>query len=145
MWRELVAGAGSGAELRPPVRETHIGEAERRLGHPLPSDLVELLLETDGVVDSHGTSVVWSTGRITADNLAFRRSPSFARLYRPFGSLLFFGDNGGGDQFAFAVGRGGDGVFVWDHETDERCVVASSLEEYVRRSLEADAGDWYRQ
>ncbi|MFC8033052.1 hypothetical protein ACFUVU_09590 [Streptomyces griseoincarnatus] len=38
----------------------------------------------------------------------------------PFDSLLFFGDNGGGDQFALVVAQERDDVFVWDHETGSR-------------------------
>ncbi|MFJ8593199.1 hypothetical protein [Streptomyces sp. NPDC093598] len=36
------------------------------------------------------------------------------------------------------------GVHVWDHETDERNLVASDLAGYVRRALESGGEDWYR-
>lgn len=39
----------------------------------------------------------------------------------PFDSLLFFGDNGGGDQFALVVAPERDDIFVWGHETDAVC------------------------
>nr|WP_280703686.1 hypothetical protein [Kitasatospora sp. GP82] len=44
---------------------------------------------------------VWAIEQIVEQNLYFRSDGSFARLYMPFDALLFFGDNGGGDQFAF--------------------------------------------
>lgn len=63
----------------------------------------------------------------------------------PFDSLVFFGDNGGGDQFAFARLPDRPDVFVWEHETDSRYVVAGSLAQYVTLSLESGGEDWYCQ
>ncbi|WP_455403079.1 SMI1/KNR4 family protein, partial [Streptomyces bambusae] len=83
------------------------------------------------VTDEYGTDLVWSAERIVDENAAFRANPSFAELYASFDSMLFFGDNGGGDQFAFFCNPDRSEVVVWDHETDERRVVAESLERYV--------------
>jgi hypothetical protein len=55
------------------------------------------------------------------------------------GGLLFFGDHGGGDQFAFA----GDRVVVWEHETDARREVADGLRDYLTRSLTSGGEGWY--
>lgn len=57
----------------------------------------------------------------------------------PFDSLLFFGDAGNGDQFAYAVCDGEirrPDIFVWDHETDSRSRIARSLESYLERTIE---------
>ncbi|MEV6109751.1 hypothetical protein AB0M28_34335 [Streptomyces sp. NPDC051940] len=61
----------------------------------------------------------------------------------PFEPLMFFGDNGGGDQFAFVRTPERDEVFVWDHETDGRYLAEYSLEQYLERALR-EKGDWYR-
>lgn len=66
-----------------------------------------------------------------------------AELYLPFDGLLFFGDNGGGDQFAFVLRDNRRDIFVWDHETDSRYWVAGHLESYVTHALPAEQ-DWYR-
>ncbi|MFI8831135.1 SMI1/KNR4 family protein [Streptomyces afghaniensis] len=72
------------------------------------------------------------------DNLSFRNDEQYKSLYMKFDSLMFFGDNGGGDQFAFVRRLERHEVFVWDHETDSRILVAPSLERYVRSALESD-------
>lgn len=38
---------------------------------------------------------------VDAEQRLGRGLPAAAQLYMPFDALLFFGDNGGGDQFAF--------------------------------------------
>ncbi|MFE8965325.1 SMI1/KNR4 family protein [Streptomyces albogriseolus] len=139
--REICGGAS--AECRAPVDAAALREAERRLGRALPAQLDVLLRETDGVADAYGTDVVWPLAQIVEQNLMFGSGEAFAGLYMPFDSLLFFGDNGGGDQFALVVASGRDDVFVWEHETDSRVWVAGGLQEYLRRALAGD-GDWWR-
>jgi hypothetical protein len=57
---------------------------------------------------------------------------------------LFFGDNGGGDQFAFVLRDDRRDIFVWNHETDSRHWVAGHLEDYLTHALPAGE-DWYRK
>jgi hypothetical protein len=46
-------------------------------------------------------------------NTEFRQSADFAELYMSFDQLMFMGDNGGGDQFAYVrVPARPDDVFV---------------------------------
>jgi len=97
MWRDTIAGLGSAATLADPVTEEDLRRADECLGQPLPAALRSLLLETDGVTDKYGVSLIWELDRIVADNLTFRRHPEFARLYMPFDPLLFFADAGNGD------------------------------------------------
>ncbi|WTB91425.1 SMI1/KNR4 family protein [Streptomyces cellulosae] len=100
-----------------------------------------------GVVDAYGTDVVWPLERIVEENLSFWSGEAFAGLYMPFDPLLFFGDNGGGDQFALVVRPERDDVFVWEHETDSRVWVAGTIDEYLRRAVAEDGdagGDWWR-
>ncbi|NBE57122.1 SMI1/KNR4 family protein, partial [Streptomyces boluensis] len=120
MWRDTITRAFPDAAFRDPALPADVTTAERELGHALPSELVELLQESDGVVGAYGVDAVWSLGRIVEDNLRFRSDPSFAGLYMPFEPLLFFGDDGGGDQFAFVRTPSRPDVFVWEHEDDSR-------------------------
>ncbi|MFI2372968.1 SMI1/KNR4 family protein [Streptomyces sp. NPDC018833] len=143
MWRELIRELAPDAGLGAPAERGALRAAEEALGRPLPSALSELLGECDGIVGPDGLDVVWELDRIRRDNLAFRTEPAFAELYMPFEPLVFFGDNGGGDQFAFVRTPPRDDVFVWDHETDGRGWAANGLRDYLRRAL-TEAGDWYR-
>jgi hypothetical protein len=107
---------------------------EESLGVSLPGELRELLLESDGVLGEFGLGLVWPLERIERDNRSFRSTPAFRALYMPFDSLLFFGDAGNGDQFAFAILDGAvrnSDVFAWNHENDSRVWVAPSLRSYL--------------
>ncbi|MEU6516915.1 SMI1/KNR4 family protein [Streptomyces sp. NPDC046978] len=143
MWKEAAAEALPEVEFRAPVDAAALAEAERRLGRRLPAQLTALLMETDGVVGEYGTDVVWSLDRMVEQNLLFWSPDTFPGLYMPFDPLLFFGDNGGGDQFAFVLTPERPDIFVWDHEDDSRLWAARELEDYLHRSLAGD-GDRYR-
>ncbi|WP_180989767.1 SMI1/KNR4 family protein [Streptomyces cahuitamycinicus] len=142
-WRELVEAFPS-AELRDPAYPGTLDRIESVLGQPLPGDLRAFLLESNGLADDYGTDVIWSADRILGENLSFRNDEQRKSLYREFDALMFFGDNGGGDQFAFVRRPERDEVFVWDHETDSRILLAPSLKRYLRSALESDGEDWYR-
>ncbi|MET8896533.1 SMI1/KNR4 family protein [Streptomyces albogriseolus] len=90
----------------------------------MPAQLGAPLQETDGVADAYGTDVVWPLEHIVEQNVLFWSGEACAGLCMPFDPLLFFGDNGGGDQYALVVEPERDAVFVWDHETDSRVWVA---------------------
>ncbi|MFJ6481266.1 MULTISPECIES: SMI1/KNR4 family protein [unclassified Streptomyces] len=130
--------------LGSPASERELRDLEIRLGQPLPMPLRGLLLECDGILDEDGTDVVWSAARIGLSNTEFRTREDFGALYMPFGALMFFGDNGGGDQFAFVRTPQRSDVFVWDHENDSRTWVAANLEGYLHRALSHPGEDWYR-
>ncbi|GAB1694941.1 SMI1/KNR4 family protein [Krasilnikovia sp. M28-CT-15] len=144
MWTELATAAHPEAEFTSPVSAAAIDEIVSRLGQQVPADLRSLLLETDGMLDEFGGDVVWTAKRIADDNIMFRTKPSFADLYQPFDGLLFFGDNGGGDQFAFVPGDPGAGIVVWEHETDKRHRVADDLADYLRQILTVEGDEWYQ-
>ncbi|MFJ9788384.1 SMI1/KNR4 family protein [Streptomyces globosus] len=143
MWLEI-AGEYDGAEARPPAPPARLDRLEAALGQYPPKPLRDLLLETDGVSDGHGTCVVWGVDQIVEVNLAFRSDASFRSLYMPFEPLMFFGESGGGDQFAFVRSPARDDVFVWDHETDSRLWIAPGLESFLRSALTHAGEDWYR-
>ncbi|GGP77206.1 SMI1/KNR4 family protein [Streptomyces griseoincarnatus] len=143
MWRDLIESFPSD-ESDGPADPSLLDRIESELGQSLPSDLRSFLLESDGLTDEYGTDVVWSAQRILDDNMHFRGDEQFRSLYMPFDSLMFFGDNGGGDQFAFVRVPERNEVFVWDHETDSRNLVSPDLESYLRSVLGSDGEDWYR-
>lgn len=143
MWIELAGAAFPEVETAPPASAPAIDEIERRLDTRVPADLRALLLESNGLRGPLLLDVVWPAERIAADNADFRADPDFAELYQPFDGLLFFGDNGGGDQFAYLPEEPAAGVFVWEHETDERRQVAEDLADYLRQILTSDGDGWY--
>ncbi|WP_405941058.1 SMI1/KNR4 family protein [Streptomyces sp. NBC_00207] len=143
MWRELTEQF-DGVEPGHPATEQDLLDLELQLGQTLPTPLRELLLECNGVVDEDGTDVVWNAAHIGLNNAEFRTSESLRTLYMPFDALMFFGDNGGGDQFAFVCTPQRPDVFVWDHENDSRTWVAADLEQYLHRALSHAGEDWYR-
>ncbi|WUH99077.1 SMI1/KNR4 family protein [Spirillospora sp. NBC_00431] len=145
VWRELIGRLYDDAEFAAPAADDEIDQIERRLGRPVPDELRELLRQTDGVRADYESGLVWSVQEIIETNTEFRQSADFAELYMSFDQLMFMGDNGGGDQFAYVQppeGRPGE-VFVWDHETDERKRVAKSLEDYLERRANSEGDDWY--
>ncbi|MGW4533085.1 SMI1/KNR4 family protein [Nocardia sp. NPDC004340] len=146
MWKDLIEKLYDDAEFVAPASDGDIDEIEGRLGQPIPVELRDLLRHTNGVQDEWGSGLVWPVEEIIEQNTVFRNEPDFAELYETFDQLVFFGDNGGGDQFAYVGESPGQaaGVYVWDHETDERTRVASSLTDYLQRRAAADGEDWYR-
>lgn len=138
--REIFPGAG----LREPTEMSEIVEAERRLGRTLPTELKQLLRESNGVVGHSHVDTVWNSDQIAEQNLLFWSNESFAQLYMPFDALLFFGSNGGGDQFAFVQKPQRADIFVWEHESDSRRWVANNLRDYLGRSLRVGGDDWYQ-
>ena len=143
MWREITLEF-SNVELHDPTAEEDLVLIEERLGQPIPPSLRSLLTETDGINAEYGVEVVWSAERILVENASLRNDEQLRNLYMPFDPLLFFGDNGGGDQFAFVRTPERDDVFVWDHETDSRNWISPSLESFLRSALGSRGEDWYR-
>lgn len=135
MWRELIQQLTGECEFAPPASSDQIATAEISLGVNLPDPLRELLSETDGVQGEYGLGLVWPAKRIVEDNLMFRGNEEFRDLYMPFNHLLFFGDAGNGDQFAFPIDADGvihrPDVFAWNHENDSRIWVAPSMKVYL--------------
>lgn len=133
MWIEWLRSCSYGAELEfgPPTSGESIAELQTALGVELPSDLSQLLSEADGVSDQSGLGVVWPAERILTDNLLFRTDYDW---YMSFDSLLFFGDAGNGDQFAFPIWGNKQvrsDVYAWDHEDDSRRWIAKDLRTYI--------------
>ncbi|GAB3209948.1 hypothetical protein GCM10027294_26350 [Marinactinospora endophytica] len=143
VWRELIGELYPETDLPEPADAAVLDRIEEALGLPVPSELRGLLGEVDGVVNGYGDAVVWPAARIVEDNLAMRAEPDYQELYAPFDTLMFFGDSDMGPQFAYAYTDYGPAVIVWDHETDQRRLVAVSLRDYLLR-CSAEGNGWFR-
>ncbi|MEU2624300.1 SMI1/KNR4 family protein [Streptomyces sp. NPDC007157] len=131
MWIELVEGLPGPAVFPCPASESALLRCASSLGHPLPTDLVALLRESDGIEGEYGAGLIWSAERIASENRTLREDSELATLYMPFDPLLFFADAGNGDLFALLPGLQRPDVFAWNHEDDSRTWVAPSLAKYL--------------
>jgi hypothetical protein len=136
-WKQLLLAVAPDARFSAPATTESLTFAEQQLGVALPQDLRDLLLEFDGATAEYGDDVVWSVAEIYKRNLEFRQNEEFRDLYMPFTHLLFFGGDGGGDQFAFAIQMDGEihnpDIFRWEHETDSRSWFAGHLGQFLER------------
>ena len=132
-WSKLISELEPKATFHPPASAEALQRLETFFSIRLPDDLRSILEQSDGVEGEYELGLVWSSGRIIKDNETFRTYPEFRRLYMPFDPLLFFGDAGNGDQFAFTICAGTvrPDIFVWDHENDSRTWVAPDLSTYL--------------
>ncbi|MFN8059324.1 MAG: SMI1/KNR4 family protein [Vicinamibacterales bacterium] len=130
-WRERLKRWCPGVHLLGPASVQEIGDVERSLDVALPSDLRHVLSASNGVRGPQSTPV-WSTRTLAEANRLFRSE--LGELYMSFSSLLFFGDAGDGDQYAFRVVNGevdGGSVYVWNHRDDSRVWAAPCLEAFL--------------
>ncbi len=137
-WKEIVEKHRGALGLAPPASLPELEAAEAKLGG-FPDGLRGLLLQSNGVRDRIGYRIVWPIEEIVKQNVLFRGNPDFRELYMTFDSLLFFGEFGNGDQFAYAVHADGKvrnpDILVWDHETDERLWMAADLARFLERAV----------
>lgn len=131
VWRDRILDWTDQAAFNHAATEEAIQACQTALSQELPRELADLLRESNGVEGEYGAGLIWPVERIRDDNLTFRTNAEFAALYMPFEPLLFFADAGNGDQFAFVMRSRPADVFVWDHETDSRTMVAPSLATYL--------------
>ncbi|MEX0725850.1 MAG: SMI1/KNR4 family protein [Planctomycetaceae bacterium] len=134
MWKDLVESLTDHCLFFTPALWADVTSSEDKLGIRFPDELRDLLFQSNGIEGEYGLGLVWPVERIVRDNDRFRTNTDFRDLYMPFDSLLFFGDAGNGDQFAFSIVGGAirrTDVFAWNHENDSRQWVAPSLAKYV--------------
>jgi len=138
-WKSVVIAYDSSAQFNPALDEAAILDAENALAVGFPSDLRSFFLESDGVTADYGSGVVWKLSDVVSRNKDFRESIDFRKQYMSFYNLLFFGDDGGGDQFALAIHADGlihkYDIYRWEHETDARSWFASGLKQFLRKRL----------
>jgi hypothetical protein len=140
-WTSVVIAYDSSAQFNLAVDEAAILDAEKVLAVDLPEDLRDFFLQSDGVTADYGSGVVWMLSDVVRRNKEFRASTEFRGLYMPFDHLLFFGDDGGGDQFALSINADGvihkHDIYRWEHETDARSWFASGLKQFLAKRLHA--------
>jgi hypothetical protein len=128
----------------PPASERAIAEVQSLLGQRLPPDLIDLLRETNGVMNmmklEKGEVMktgweIWPTERIEERNV-WARSPETKKAYGvSFDDLLFF-TGAGVDGILFAFAMSGDqfeqnGICAWYPIREIVRQVAQSLEDFV--------------
>jgi hypothetical protein len=138
MWIELLKGLSERYEFQTGATWSSLEIAQEKLNVKLPTELRELLQESDGVLVEYGCDFIWSVDRIISENIDIRRCKSSREIYMPFDHLLFFGDLGNGDQFAFPIRANGEiarsEIFGWNHEDDSRTSIAPSLKTFFEWS-----------
>jgi hypothetical protein len=138
-WKSFIASLAGDAEFQPGASEAQILAAEKAGGIPFPGQLRSLLMESDGVRADNLADLIWSCRQLAELNNEFRRREGFRDLYMPFNNLFFFGDDGGGNQFAFGIVAAGkivnDAIYRWEHETDGRVWFSRDLRQYLERRL----------
>ena len=133
-WRERIKRCMPESKFFPPASESDLKAIQVALGHGIPDDLREMLVESNGV-ESPYSSLIYSAAQIIEINQTFRTEDYLADRM-PFDHLLIFGTVSDGDEFAFPIFRKGvfgEAVFVWSHETDCREEYAMSLADYIAK------------
>ncbi|QSB10078.1 SMI1/KNR4 family protein [Lysinibacillus fusiformis] len=135
MWKYYISSVSKDYSFKPPASNAEIIQISEELNVKLPNKLFDLYNETNGVFDSFGCPLIWSTSQIVKDNLFFRNFSDYKDIYMPFDQLLFFSDNGCGDLFGYQILNRSiqtEDIYVWNHEDDSRTWVASSLEVFIK-------------
>lgn len=130
-WIEYIRRTMPQATITDPASQAHLAAAQNALGQPIPADLSELLVATNGLRGEYELQLIWPVERVVADNTLFRSHPQFVELYMPFDPLLFFGDAGNGDMFALLAEIDRPDVFAWNHENDSRSWIAPNVAKFL--------------
>ncbi|KKZ93473.1 hypothetical protein B4147_2709 [Bacillus wiedmannii] len=133
MWKNTIHSIPSNLSLKNPATKDELTDIQKCLHVELPNDLYQLLKETNGIEGEYG-DFIWSTSKITTENMNMRNIVDFKDLYMPFDCLLFFADGGNGDLFGYSILNGivqRDDIYVWNHENDSRTWVAPSLKVFM--------------
>jgi hypothetical protein len=141
-WREVASVCfGEDVDVPAPAKADDIQDAEKALGRALPGELKSLYLECDGIL-RWSTPIVMPLAQMLETNQSQLTRDSIRGLYMPFDHLLFFGEEGNGDLFAFPIVMAGtygtENIYKWDHENDSRTWKAGSVRELLARL----AVDW---
>ena len=138
MWKQRIQALCVECTFRSSAIASELEETEMALEVALPTELKELLLESNGVLDEYRYRVIWPAEKIVGENRLYRTYPDFKLLYMPFDCLLFFGEEGNGDLYAYVITEGAirrPDVFLWEHETDSRHWYARWMGHYLEKRL----------
>lgn len=144
MYRELISELGNEwSKLQPPCPESEIERAEKVVGYAFPSQLRELLRETNG--DKWCLMSVKSIIETVELNREiwlpmFEEDFSREEYVDKVDRFIFFATNGCGDYYCYRVDEDGiadeSAIYIWEHEyLGEKCwkKVAGSMSEFIRR------------
>lgn len=146
MYRELISELTKDNEwvkLQPPCPESEITRAEKVVGYSFPSQLRELLRETNG--DKWCLMSVKSIIETVELNREiwlpmFEEDFSRKEYVDKVDRFIFFATNGCGDYYCYRVGEDGaadeSAIYIWEHEyLGEKCwkKVAGSMSDFIRR------------
>lgn len=146
MYRELISELTKDNEwvkLQPPCPESEIARAEKVVGYSFPSQLRELLRETNG--DKWCLMSVKSIIETVELNREiwlpmFEEDFSREEYVDKVDRFIFFATNGCGDYYCYRVGEDGiadeSAIYIWEHEyLGEKCwkKVAGSMSDFIRR------------
>jgi len=119
-----------GIEL--PADEQTIKELEAYFKSVLPTELKNLLSELNG--DGY---LIFSAEKIVESNQLL--TEVWSDTYPDISKFLFFAENGCGDYYGYLrddSGYHGDKIYLWEHETQESTLVATSLLEFIEQYYE---------
>src|SRR4051812_18600685 len=106
MWKNYISSISKDYTFKPSTSNAEIIQISEELNVELPKKILELYGETNGVFDSFGCPLIWSTSQMLKDNVFFRNFADYKDVYMPFDHLLFFSDNGCGDLFGYKILNG---------------------------------------
>ena len=127
--------------FHPGASREDIDKCQKQLGVKFPTDLEQLLLQTNGVSERLATKrgeidsgyFLLSVDNILETNIFLRTHSGDYTM--PLDCLLFFVDDGIGDYFGFATIKGQvphSRIYLWDHEDDSRLAIAPSLQYFIQ-------------
>ncbi len=90
MWKELIKKFTNKYEFFPGATSEGIRDAKDSISLDLPDELIDLLVESNGVNGEYGLGLIWHVGRIIEDNLRFPSDTDFKELYMPFDHYIPF-------------------------------------------------------
>ena len=134
-------------QFYPGADEACLAAAEADLGFPLPTELRELLSQSDGVKEQlllddgpiEISWLVWSTEELIASNLSLRGEAGVSAAHRLTQGIFFVNAGMGGSQLGLD-GRPSDRpscpVFVWHPIEDRTEVLAHSLADFLTRWIQ---------
>jgi hypothetical protein len=135
MWKDYLSSISKECQFKASATETEILSIKKELQIDLPKKLSDLYTETNGVYGNYGISFIWSTEQVVQKNIFFWTIHEHRDLIKPLDTFLFFSDAGNGDLFGYSIVNRSiqtEDIYVWNHEDDNRSIIASSLEEFIR-------------
>jgi hypothetical protein len=135
MWKDYLSSISKECQFKASATETEILSIKKELQIDLPKKLSDLYTEPNGVYGNFGISFIWSTEQVVQKNIFFWTIHEHRDLIKPLDTFLFFSDAGNGDLFGYSIVNRSiqtEDIYVWNHEDDNRSIIASSLEEFIR-------------